>query len=491
MSTQNEDLMAHPDREVSVGDRMSDSESLMWNVEKDPWLNPSGASLTIVDGTIDAEYLRRTMRVAVAKLPRLYERVVPGFARLAPPTWAPDPEFDIDYHLRRIRLPTPGSETQLFELAAQLYQEPLDRTRPLWRFIVIEGLDGERSAIWSIVHHAVSDGIGQLRMAELYQQLDPNEPPPDEIDLEQLVADATAEHHGKHLGGDLANGLPTTVGHAVSHLVRRRLGTARRVAGEVAIWPADPKRARESLESAVQTATVTIGAVTGSGNEVAGGSPLWKSRSRHRHFGHVALPLDQLKAASKRLGVTINDVFLAGLTEGAVRYHADRGVEVDAFNTSFVLSTRTDGAAGGNHFTPVPVQVPGAPMPLDERITGIHELLAEKRTSMSTGGGMDALSGVANLLPTSVVTSVARAAAGKVDFVTSNMRGAPFPTYIAGARVRSILVMGPVAGTVGNITALSCENSFDIGLFLDPVAIDAPGDFRDAVESAFVDILAL
>ena len=479
------------EREQRFNDRMSDHEALMWNIEKDPWLNPSGAAVTILKGTIDEEHFRRTLRRAVVKMPRLYERVVPGLGRLAPPAWVPDPEFDIEYHMRRLRLPKPGTDRQLFDLAAQLYQEPLDRTRPLWRFVVIDGLKGGRSAIWSIVHHAVADGIGQLRMAEMYQQLDPDDPPPDDIDLEGIVAAAVEAHHAKQLGGDLTDGFAATVGQSLAHLVRRELGVVRRVAGEVVIWPADPQRARDTIDGAVGALTSTLGALTGSGNEVAGGSPLWKERSRHRHLEHLTVPLDELKLAAKGLGVTINDVFLAGLTEGAVRYHAERGVEVDAFNTSFVLSTRHDSAIGGNSFTPVPVQVPGAPMPLDERIADIHDRLAAKRESMSTGGGMGALSGVANLLPTSVVTSAARAAAAKIDFATSNLRGAPFALYVSGARVLRIISMGPVAGTACNATALSYENSFDIGLFIDPVAIDAPGDFRDAIESAFADILAL
>jgi diacylglycerol O-acyltransferase / wax synthase len=479
------------EREMRFSDRMSDHEALMWNIEKDPWLNPSGAALTILQGTIDDEHFRRTLRRAVAKMPRLYERVVPGLGRLAPPAWVPDPEFDLDYHMRRLQLPKPGSDRQLFDLAAQLYQEPLDRTRPLWRFVVIDGLKGGRSAIWSIVHHAVADGIGQLRMAEMYQQLDPDAPPPDDVDLEAIVAAAVEAHHAKQLGGDLTDGFAATLGQSLAHLVRRELGIVRRVAGEVVIWPADPRRARDTIDDALGALTSTIGALTGSGNEVAGGSPLWKERSRHRHLEHVSVPLDELKAAAKRRGVTINDVFLAAMTEGAVRYHADRGVEVDAFNTSFVLSTRQDSAIGGNSFTPVPVQVPGGAMPLDERIADIHDRLAVKRESMSTGGGMGAMSGIANLLPTSVVTSAARAAAGKIDFATSNLRGAPFALYVSGARVLRIVSMGPVAGTACNATALSYENSFDIGLFIDPTAIDAPGDFRDAVEAAFTDILAL
>ena len=80
----------------------------MWNIEKDPWLNPSGAALTVLDRPVDVEHFRQTMRVAVAGMPRLFERVVPGIGRLATPVWAPDAEFDLDYHVRFLRLPSRG-----------------------------------------------------------------------------------------------------------------------------------------------------------------------------------------------------------------------------------------------------------------------------------------------------------------------------------------------------------------------------------------------
>lgn len=479
------------EREMRFNERMSDHEALMWNVEKDPWLNPNGASVVLLQGTIDETHFRRTMRRAVAAMPRLYERVVPGLGRLAPPVWVPDPEFDLDFHARRLSLPSPGTERQLFDLCTSLYLEPLDRTRPLWRFVVIEGVEGDRTAIWSIMHHSISDGIGQLRMAEMYQQLEPDAPLPDDVDLEGIVAAAVEAHKAKQQGGDLSIGVPAALGASLAHLARRQLGVAHRVAGEVVIWPADPTRAKDTLSSVAGIVTSTIGAATGSDNDVPGGSPLWKTRSRHRHLEHVAVPLDGLRRVSKKLGVTINDLFLAGLTAGAVRYHADRGVQVDAFNTSFVLSTRTDSAIGGNSFTPIPVQVSGAPMEITERIADVHQRLADKRAATPPGAGMGALSGVANLLPTSVVTAAARAAAGRLDFATSNLRGAPFPIYVSGARVLRIIAMGPVAGTACNATAMSYENSFDIGLFIDPMAIDAPGDFCDAIDDAFVEILDL
>ncbi|MDJ0767185.1 MAG: wax ester/triacylglycerol synthase family O-acyltransferase [Ilumatobacter sp.] len=483
--------MAAREREQRFAHRMSDSEALMWNVEKDPWLNPSGAALTILDKPLDMDHFLQTMRAAVVGLPRLHERVVPGIGRLATPVWVPDAEFDLGFHVRHVRLPKPGTERQLFDLASTLYQEPFERTRPLWRYVVIDGLRGGRSALWSIVHHVVADGIGQMRMAELYQQLSPDDPPPPDVDLDAVIAESVAAHVPHQLGGDLGESVfESTVG-AVGHLARRQLGLARRVAGEFAAWPADPGRAVETVSDVVTAAKTTVGGAIGSGDDVPGGSPLWVRRSRHRHLEAVRTSLQQLKATSKRIDASVNDLFLAGMVEGAVRYHADRGVEVDAFNTSFVLSTRNDKAVGGNSFTPVPVQVPGGPMPFEERIADIHVRLAEKREALSHGGGMGALAGVVNLLPTSVVTRAARARAAHVDFATSNLRGAPFTLYIAGARILEMLPMGPVAGTACNATGISYDGGFGIGLFVDPIAIEEPGDFRDAVDEAFRDLVKL
>ncbi|MEP6300181.1 MAG: wax ester/triacylglycerol synthase domain-containing protein, partial [Ilumatobacter sp.] len=181
---------------------MSEHEALMWNIEKDPWLNPSGGSVILLDRELDMDRFRQTLRAGIAKTPRLYQRVVPGFARLSTPAWVPDAEFDLDAHLREVVLPSPGTERQLFDLCAQLYSEPLDRTRPLWKFVVIHGLAKQRSAMFAIIHHSVSDGIGQLRMAELYQQISPDEPPPPDVDLDALVAAAVERGNAKELGGN-------------------------------------------------------------------------------------------------------------------------------------------------------------------------------------------------------------------------------------------------------------------------------------------------
>ena len=479
------------ERDIDFADRMTEHEALMWNIEKDPWLNPSGAVVALLDRPIDAERFRRQLRYGVSKVPRLYQRVVPGFARISTPAWVPDPEFDLDFHIREVELPAPGTRRQLYDLAAQLYAEPFDRTRPLWRFVLISGLEDGKGAYWSIFHHAISDGIGQVRMAELYQQLSRDEPDHPEVDLEAIVAEAVANHAAKESGGDQATSLVDTASRSITHLARRQIGLGRRALGEVALWPADPERATSKVSEVIDATRSTVAQLNGSANETPGGSPLWQERSRHRHLETLSVPLDQLKAAAKNQGGTINDAFMAALTDGAVRYHAKRDVTVDKINTSFVVSTRSDNNIGGNSFTPVLVQVSGSATEPARRIQSIHAATELAREKASKGGSVSSLSGIANLLPTSVVTKTARNQAARIDFATSNLRGAPFDLFCAGAKVEAGFAMGPVAGTAANITALSYTGSFDMGMFIDPVAIEDPADYRECVEAAFADLLAL
>jgi diacylglycerol O-acyltransferase len=478
------------ERIIESAARMSEHEALMWNIEKDPWLNPSGASVVILDRPLDMDRFRTTLRAGIAKTPRLYQRVVPGFARLSTPAWVPDEEFDLDAHLREIVLPGPGTTRQLLDLAAQLYSEPLDRTRPLWRFVVIGGLEDGRSAIWSIIHHSVSDGIGQLRMAELYQQVSRDEPAPPEVDLDEVIAEAAASSEAKEVGGDLATNAVSSIRASAGHLARRQFGIGRRALGEVAMWPADPSRIGSTLTTAVDTVRGAAGTLRPSDDDEAShGSPLWSGRSRHRHFEWARVSVDDMKRIGRLAGGTVNDAFLAGLAEAAHRYHLERGIHISTVNSSFVLSTRSDNKAGGNAFTPVPVRLPAGPMSPVDRVAAVMEAVETAKDQARRTGGMTGLSGVVNLLPTSVVTSTARSAAARIDFATSNLRGAPFPIYVSGSEVLATIPMGPVAGTGANITALSMNGQFDIGIFADPAAITDPESFRVDIEESFADLI--
>ena len=161
------------------------------------------------------------------------EHVVGGLGRFSPPVWRPDPEFDLDHHIRQVRpCRRRASMRQLLDMVAQIYQDPYDRTRPLWMFHVIEGLEGGRAAMVWKIHHTVADGTGAARLSEAYIQLTRDAPEPPDVDLDATLAAAVAadaETHGDHLvRGRRSLGTAT-------HVARRQAGIARRVAGEVAI----------------------------------------------------------------------------------------------------------------------------------------------------------------------------------------------------------------------------------------------------------------
>jgi diacylglycerol O-acyltransferase len=478
-----------PVRGVTFERRMSDFEALMWNVEKDPWLNPSGGMVVVCDRPPDIEDFRRRIANAVAEIPRLRERVVPSMGRLSPPYWAADPEFELDNHLRHVALPAPGTLRQLYDLAARLMQDPFDRTRPLWLFVIVDGLEGGRGAMFAKLHHTIADGYAALRLAELYLTLERDAPPPPDVDLERVVRESVDEDRAVSQSGRGLGGVSASAVASARHLWSRQLGRARRAAGEIILWGADPRRPLDLAARAAET----IGQVRsqlGSNGGVPGGSPLWRRRSRHRHFDVIRVPLDSMRASAKVLGGTVNDVFVTGAVLGAVRYHERREAPLEALNVSFVVSTRSDGGAGTNAFAPTRVQLPAGPMTVEERFAAIRARLATGRRDARTGGAMGTVAGLANLLPTSLVTGVARSQTAHMDFATSNMRGAPVPTYVSGARILWTGTLGPVAGTAFNVTAMSFDDSFDMGLHVDPVAVDDCADLHRCIGEGFRELLA-
>jgi diacylglycerol O-acyltransferase / wax synthase len=475
-------------RELRFAEHLSDAEALMWNAEKDPWLNPSGATVLVLDRPIDIELFRRRMRWAVATVSRLRERIVPSTARVAPPLWRPDPEFDLDHHVRVLGLASPGTERQLLDLASRLYEDPYDRTRPLWQFTVVEGLEGGRGALIFKLHHTIADGVGAVRLSELYMELTRDAEPPPEVDLEAIVAEAAGNVDGDTVPG--AAQQVNSLAGAAGHLVRRQLGLARRLVGEAAMWPADPLRPVDAAGSLAVTAQQALAELFGDDDDRAGGSPLWARRSRHRRLEVFEIDLERARASARVLGGTVNDLLLTGVAEAAYHYHRDHGVDLDHLNATFVMSTRDDEAVGGNSFSPARIHLPTRPMTTRARFAEIHELVAAKRGTVSGSGAFAGIAAVASRLPTSVISRVARQQAAGIDIATSNFRAAPFTVYVSGAKLLAGYPLGPVAGTACNLTAMSYDGTLFLGALCDPVAIADPSVWRDALVAGIAAVIA-
>ena len=455
---------------MSFERHMSDNEALMWNLEKDPALSSWFASITILDTVPSVERLRSRLAVAVADIDRLRQRVVPSVGRLSPPMWADDPEFDLDYHIRRMAVPAPGEPDELHELAARLLIDPFERTRPLWQFVVIEGLEGGRAALFQKMHHTITDGEGGIRLAEKFTDLE----------RDAVYDEPVIEVEPTPVGEDFGE----SAREALGHNVRRVGGVTQRVVKSVVT---NPVGTATGVGAVVGELTRTLLPSTDPAEAV--GSPLWTTRSLKRWYGTIQIPFDDAKKAAKALGGTINDFFVAGALAGSVTYHEARDAAPNKLRVAMPVSTRKDGSAGGNQFSITNNEL-AAPTGAEAAFEVVREGLAGAKSGSSVDI-LGSLSMVINLLPTSVLATFAKDAASKVDFTVSNVRGAPFDVYIAGAKVEALFPMGPIAGTAFNLTTMSYAGMLDMGLVVDAGAIDDPRELRDAIESAYRDLIAL
>ena len=468
--------------------QMSPAEALMWNVEKDPWLNPSGASLSIIDGNVDGEVLDRWLRSTVAALPRLRERVIPGFGRFERPSWQPDPEFDFDYHYRHVELAGVADERALLDYVGLVFQEPYDRTRPLWQVTLVGGLDGDRSALLMKLHHSIADGYGMARMQERFMVRDPESPVPDPVDLDAVVAETcAAEAVDDHRPGPAGRALEVATSQA--RLTRRLLARAALTGADPSVLVDGAMDAAGSAGGYARMLSSQLGSGQGDDDAGSAGSPMWTGRSRHRHLEILRIPLGEVRRAAKALDASVNDVFMTGLINGAAAHHEARDQPAESFNTSFVVSTRTDSAEGGNSFTPVRVRVPAGPMTPVERLRAVQERVKQQRSAVHGGGLMGGLAGVVNLLPTSLTTSTARAQASKIDFATTNVRSTSSQLWVAGHRMTEVFAPGPVAGSAMIASVVSYLDTMHITLTVDPAAVTEPGPLRADVEQAFAELL--
>src|SRR5689334_2618710 len=120
----------------------------MWSIECDPLLRATFLNVTYLDRPPDVARFRLSMGHDAASIPRLRQRIVGR-------QWVEYPDFDLDYHVRHIALPAPGSHRHLLDDAARVYEHAFDPARPLWQLTMVDGLDGGRAALLTSMHHAL------------------------------------------------------------------------------------------------------------------------------------------------------------------------------------------------------------------------------------------------------------------------------------------------------------------------------------------------
>src|SRR4051794_5153254 len=146
-------------------ERMSDADALMWTIEKDPLLRSTITAVAVLDRAPDPERLTDSIERATRLVPRLRQRVMSNSMSIAPPRWEFDPNYDLTYHLRWMKAPGAGTLRELLDVAQPIAMQGFDRARPLWEFTVVEDLADGRAALIMKVHHAVTDGVGAVKIA--------------------------------------------------------------------------------------------------------------------------------------------------------------------------------------------------------------------------------------------------------------------------------------------------------------------------------------
>jgi len=450
---------------------MSDAEGLMWRMEKDPYLSSTFANVTILDRAPDMDLLRSRMARTALVVPRLRQRVLPAPANMAPPIWVEDPNFELDHHLRHIALPKPASLRRLLDYATLVAADPFDRTRPLWQFVVVDGLPKGRAALIQKLHHTIADGEASVRLSMQFLDLERDAPEPPPVDPESIDVGHEAVEPGS----------AEAIRDLIAGSIRLPLGLVRQLRDLVA----DPGQLPSAGSAAVETVRGLITQLA----EVDGArSPLWTTRSLRRRLEVLRVPLDDTRAAAKRLGGSLNTAFITAAAHGAADYHRELGLPVEELRASMAVSTRTD-QSGANAFSLARLLVPTGDLPISERFTRIHEASQQARSSGSVAN-LESLAALASSLPTSLLTRVARQQAQTIDFATSNVRAAPIPLYVAGAQILENYPVGPLAGVAFNLTLLSYHGSLDMGLNIDAAAIAEPERLRRNIERAFAALIA-
>lgn len=448
--------------------RMSDSDALMWTIEKDPLLRSTIMAVALLDQPPDHERVRDKIERGLRVIPRLRQRAAAPPLRVAPPAWIVDPHFDLDYHLRSVRCPGKGTLRDLLDYAAPLAMQGFDRARPLWEFTVVEGLADGRAALIQKVHHSVTDGVGGMELALMLLDME-RDPDGDPGPMEPLT---DAER-------------PTPLGllrDGLDHVRRRQLGIARRTA---AVAPGVARDVVGATRGAVDTAR-SLGRLLTPVTEPL--SPIMGGRSLSVHFDVLTAPLGESKAAAKKADGKLNDAFVAAVAGGLARYHERHGAPVDVLRMTMPINIRVEGqAAGGNQFVPARFPVPMNIADPLERMRVIRGLVAEQRAEPALAF-TDAIAGVLNRLPTGAVTQLFGSMLKGIDFVTSNVPGAPFPVYLAGSRVEGNFAFAPLSGAATNITLLSHIDELQIGVNTDPAAVPDPDVFLACLQEGFDEV---
>lgn len=369
------------------------------------------------------------------------------------PVWVDDPDFELDDHLSRASLPSPGGQAELDAFVASAMSRPLDPDRPLWEMYVVEGLEGGRSALIAKVHHAILDGVSGASILATFLDLTPR----------SRVVDLPAPWNPDPLpsSSDLLRYAANSLTHQPGNAVRALN------AGIDAI--ADLGMHSRDLQSR--------GEETPPGFFSAPRTSFNGTVSNRKRFSTLVLPLEDVKLIRQVFHCTVNDVLLAGVAGALRRLLQHRDEHLDQPLVAMVpVSTRPEGEGEllGNQISGMLVSLATHIDDPVQRLAAIAEssLGAKDQEKLHRGR---IISDLAEIAAPALVSRLARAMVGTRVFdrvrppfnvTVSGVKGPDFPLFCAGSRIGAMYPLGPIAEGIGlNVTILTYLDQLHFGLF--------------------------
>jgi WS/DGAT/MGAT family acyltransferase len=436
-------------------------------IEFDPATAPGGYSFDRIK-----EMIRSRLHLAAP----LHRRLARVPFNIHHPVWVEDPDFDLDYHVRRVGCPAPGGKRELAELVDDIASRKLDRDRPLWELTVVEGLEGGRIAAIAKMHHCTIDGVSGANLMVHFFDLEP-EPAiqPEEQPLVGERVPSDLELAGRSL---LARAVRPNVVKLAS-LIPQTLGAVRRFA-----------KTHRELDGPGMAAPLTA-------PRTIYNAPI----TAHRQVAFADVPLADVKAIKNLHGTTVNDVVQA-IAAGALRRHMAKYDEIPEKSLMAACPVSVRGGdeegKGSNRVSAMFSTLYTDVKDPVKRLLAIHE--ANKGAKEEHHAiGADLLQNWAEFAAPTTFSLAARVYTGMrlsdripvaINLIISNVPGPPIPLYLAGSKLTELYPLGPIFdGAALNVTVVSYMGRLYWGLIACRETVPGLWDLAEAIPEALEELL--
>jgi diacylglycerol O-acyltransferase / wax synthase len=409
-------------------------------------------------------------------VPRYRQRLAHPPLESGRPLWVDDPSFNLEYHIRNTALPAPGTEEQLWRLAARIASQQLDKAKPLWEMWLVEGLQDGQFALISKTHHSLVDGVSGVDLATVLFDMEPS-PPPQKAD-ELRPWQPSPEPSGAEL---VVAGVRGAAGVAVE-MASRAVSAATRPAAAIS-------RVRDAAEG--------VGEIVWAALNPAPETPLNVEIGPHRRFAVVRHKLSEYKQVKDSMGGTVNDVVLAVVSGALADWLRNRGIRTEGLEMRALVPVsvrrKEDRGTLGNRLAvmrgPLPVYI-SDPVARLRYVKKAMDGLKESKQAV----GAATLAAVNDLAPPTILAQASRLnfSTRLFNLIVTNIPGPQFPLYVLGRQLRDLF---PIAflprGHALAVAIMSYNGELCYGLLGDYDALHDIDVVAAGLDSALNDLLEL